>query len=105
MTNDEKLDVIINKIDNLETEIKDVKMSLETEIQDVKTSLRTEITDLRLILENEIRPNIGFIADGHLDLYRNMHDAVKSSGEMEMINIRMDVLESRVRKLESQAVV
>ncbi len=49
MTDSEKLDVILSKLDKLEN----------------------DVTDMKLTLENEIRTNIQHIAEGHLDLSRN----------------------------------
>lgn len=58
------------------------------------------ITDIKLTLENEIRVNIQRIAEGHLDLSRNLHDAMKPSNEVEMLAIKVRALESEIRELK-----
>ena len=54
----------------------------------------------KMILENEIRVNIQRVAEGHLDLSRNLHEAMKPNNTMEMLQIQVSVLESKVKELE-----
>lgn len=56
MIDSEKLDLILNKVTTLESEMKDVK-------QDVKQ----KVTKIDMTLEYEIRVNIQRVAEGHLD--------------------------------------
>ena len=53
-----------------------------------------------MTLENEIRANIQRVAEGHLDLSRNLHDAMKPSNEIEMLANKVRMLESDVRELK-----
>ena len=55
-----------------------------------------------MTLENEIRANIQRVAEGHLDLSRNLHDAMKPSNEIEMLAIKVRMLESDVRELKNK---
>ena len=75
MTDSEKLDLILSKLDKLD-------------------KLENDITDIKLTLENEIRVNIQRVAEGHLDLSRNLHEALKIDSEKEMLAIRVSVLET-----------
>ena len=43
--------------------------------------LDKDVTDTKLTLENEIRVNIQQVAEGHLDLSRNPHEAMKIGSE------------------------
>ena len=61
-----------------------------------------ELKDIRLAIENEIHENIRRIAEGHLDLSRNLHEAMKPSNELEMITIRVGKLETDVRMLQQK---
>lgn len=99
MTDNEKLDLILEKVMGLETEMKDVKQDisgLKLDMQDVKE----RVTKIDMTLENEIRVNIQRVAEGHLDLSRNLHDAMKPSNEIEMLAIKVRMLESDVRELK-----
>lgn len=58
MTDNEKLDLILSKLEKLD-------------------KLENDVTDIKLTLENEIRVNIQRVAEGHLDLSRNLHEALK----------------------------
>lgn len=62
--------------------------------------IRDGVNGIKIIIENEIRPNIQRIAEGHLDLSRNLHDVIKYKDEIEMLSIRSRMLESEVRELK-----
>lgn len=64
------------------------------------TEIKADLKEVKLTLENEIRPNIQRVAEGHLDLSRNMHEAIKPSNEVEMLAIKISVLESEIRELK-----
>lgn len=83
MTDSEKLDLILSKLDKLD-------------------KLENDITDIKLTLENEIRVNIQRVAEGHLDLSRNLHEALKIDSEKEMLAIRVSVLETELRRIKTQ---
>jgi len=85
MTENEKFDLILQKISSLEADMKEV---------------REQVTKTNLVLENEIRVNIQRVAEGHLDLSRNLHDAMRPSNEIEMLAIKVRMLESDVQELK-----
>lgn len=85
MTDSEKLDLLLKEMSEMKTDMKELK-------HDVK--------DIKLTLENEIRTNIQRVAEGHLDLSRNLHEAMKPSNEVEMLAIKVSVLESEMRELK-----
>lgn len=87
MTDSEKLDMILS------------------EMQDLKrrtTSIETSVIDIKLTLENEIRSSIMRVAEGHLDLSRNLKDAIKIDTEKEMLSIRVAVIETELRKIKTR---
>ena len=120
MTDNEILNLILEKVvsldekvTTLETDMKDVKqdvVNLKSDMQDVKqdvANLKSDMQDVKqkaakidMTLENEIRVNIQRVAEGHLDLSRNLHDAIKPSNEIEMLAIKVRMLESDVRELK-----
>ena len=74
----DKLDLILEKLENMDTDIKSIKLTLE----------------------NEIRTNIMRVAEGHLDLSRNLKVAIKSNNEFEMLTIKVNILEPEVEELK-----
>ena len=92
----------------LKTEMQEVKADvqvLKTEIQDMKqrtTNIENNVTAIKLDIENEIRVNIKRVAEGHLDLSRNLQAAKKPSEEVEMLSIRVGTLETDMRNVKAK---
>ncbi len=62
---------------NMKSDMQDMK----SDMQNVKNDLndvKQKVTNIDLTLENEIRVNIRRVAEGHLDLSRNLHEAMKN---------------------------
>lgn len=100
-TLDNKMDMLNDKVNTLDDKVNtlDCKVTtLETDMREVKDHVRH--TDL--IIENEIRINIQRVAEGHLDLSRILHDAMRPSSEVEMLSLRLRMLESEVRQLKAK---
>lgn len=83
MTDSEKLDLILSRLEKLD-------------------KLENDVTDIKLTLENEIRVNIQRVAEGHLDLSRNLHEAMRPSNEVEMLAIKVRMLETDIRGLKAR---
>ena len=92
----------------LKSEMQEVKADvqvLKTEIQDMKqrtTNIENNVTAIKLDIENEIRVNIKRVAEGHLDLSRNLQAAKKPSEEVEMLSIRVGTLETDMRNVKAK---
>lgn len=122
MTDSEKLDLLLSEMQSMKTDMQSIKTDMQgmkTEMQGMKTDMQSmksnaqelkdkvsvienKVTDISLILENEIRVNIQRVAEGHLDLSRNLHDALKIDNEKEMLAIRVNVLETELRRIKTQ---
>jgi len=87
MTDSEKLDLLLSEMQAMKNDIDEIK---------------DNVTRTNLIIENEIRVNIQRVAEGHFDLSRNLHDAMKPSNEVEMLAIKVRMLESDVRELKQK---
>ena len=89
------------KLDLLLSEMKEMKQDLQALGKKVDV-IESKVIHTELILENEIRVNIQRMAEGHLDLSRNLHDAMRPSNEVEMLAIKVRMLESDVKELKSR---
>ncbi len=94
MTDSEKLDLLLEKAGTMEADIKELKQRTG--------NMENSVSDIRLTLENEIRVNIQRVAEGHLDLSRNLHEALKVDSEKEVLAIRLNVFETELRKIKKQ---
>lgn len=76
MTDSEKLDLVLEKVTNLENELQEVK-------QRVKNN--------EFFIENEIRPNIIRVAEGHRDLSRRLTDYMKAANNVQAKQVVQDI--------------
>ncbi len=83
----------------LKDDMKEVKEDIIILKDDMK-EVREEISKTNLIIENEIRVNIQRIAEGHLDLSRNMNEVIRPNNEMEVLVVRVGVLETEVKYIK-----
>ena len=106
MTDSEKLDLLLSEMQGMKSEMQSMKseiQSMKSEMQSMKSEIqevKQKVTKIDLTIENEIRVNIQRVAEGHLDLSRNLHEAMKPSSEVEMLAIKVRQLESDVRDLK-----
>ena len=91
---EERVSSIEERVTNIEERV--------TNIEERVSNLEESNTSIKLILENEIRVNIQRVAEGHLDLSRNLHDAMRPSNEVEMLAIKVRMLESDVQELKQK---
>lgn len=108
MTDSEKLDLVLSEMQSMKTEIQDMKTDIQgmkTDIQEVKIDLeevKAKVTKIDLTIDNEIRVNIQRVAEGHLDLSRNMHEVMKPNNEIEMLAIKVRMLETDMREIKAK---
>ncbi|MDE5588466.1 MAG: hypothetical protein K2J60_04900 [Acetatifactor sp.] len=101
MTDSEKLDLLLSEMQGVKSEMQDMKSEIQ-ELRQHTASIESDVTDIKLTLENEIRVNIQRVAEGHLDLSRNMHEVMKPNNEIEMLAIKVRMLETDVRELKQK---
>lgn len=78
---------------------------LNNNIQELKqrvSNIEDGVTDIKLTLDNEIRVNIQRVAEGHLDLSRNLHEVIKPNSEVEMLAIKVRMLETDIREIKQK---
>ena len=91
---DRRFDAVEARLDGMDKRFEAVEARLD--------ALDTGLRNVRLKLENEIAENIKCVAEGHMDLSRNLHEAMKSQTEIEMLVIRVNSLETKVRDLQQK---
>ena len=98
----EELGKLGPRLDSLGGKI-DIEVSrLEAKIEAEVGRLEEKMQLIRLQLENEISPNIRRVAEGHLSLSRHLYEVMRPSGEVEMLSIRVGILENQVKRLEKK---
>ena len=122
MTDSAKLDLLLSEMQEMKTDMQEMKQDihllkddtqkLKEDTQKLKEDthalgkkvdvIESKVIHTELILENEIRVNIQRVAEGHLDLSRNLHNAMRPSNEVEMLAIKVRMLESDVKELKSR---
>ncbi len=108
MTDSAKLDLLLSEMQEMKQDIhllKDDTQKLKDDTHALGQKvdvIESKVIHTELILENEIRVNIQRVAEGHLDLSRNLHDAMRPSNEVEMLAIKVRMLESDVKELKSR---
>ena len=129
MTDSEKLDLLLNKVTSMEgkmtsmegkmTSMEGKMTSMESEMTSMKgeitavknemtsmkskiSSLEYRVTDIQLTLDNETNKGIQIIAEGHLDLARRLHDALRVESDKEIASLRLSMLENEVRRLRDK---
>lgn len=99
MTDSEKLDLLLDKVSNMEFRM----TNMESRVSDLESQIliiKTDVAALKLVVENEIRVNIQRVAEGHLDLSRNLHEAIKPCHEIEILSVKVRALESDVQEIQ-----
>lgn len=103
MRDSEKLDLILEKVNILDEKVN----TLDEKVSDVEVNLqevKQRVISTELVIENEIRVNLQRVAEGHLDLSRNLHEAMRPSNEVEVLSIKVRMLETDVKKLKEKLV-
>ncbi len=101
MTETEKLDLILKDLTQIKSDVSDLKSDVCDLKSDMNT-VKTKIIKMDMIIDNELRVNIQRVAEGHLDLSGNLHEAMKPSSELELLSIKVRRLESDVLDLKQK---
>ena len=98
---DKRFDAMDVRLDGMDKRFD--AMDVRLDVMDEKIdAMNTELRYVRVRLENEIAENIKRVAEGHMDLSRNLHEAMKPQTEIEMLVIRVNSLETKVRDLQQK---
>ncbi len=96
------------EVQGMKVELQNTQEELQNtqeKVQGIQSSIQElseKVTAIELTIENEIRDNIRCIAEGHLDLSRNLHEAMKPYEEIEIHSVKINMLETDVRELKER---
>lgn len=120
MTENQKMDLILQKLggsegglasvredvrslqgdmQTLKGDVKTLKEDVQTLKEDVQT-LKDRVTNIEITLENETNRNIQLIAEGHLNLARKLDEALKELQPNIMYHLRVNHLDGEVTKMK-----
>lgn len=116
MTDTEKLDLILQKVTDLDQKVTDLDQKVAglnqkvtsldqkvTGLEQKAAGLQTDVTDMKVTIENEIRVNIQRVAEGHLDLSRKLNECIKISSDIkdkqEIQDIYINMHNNKLRAL------
>ena len=108
MTDSEKLDLLLSEMQSMKTDMQDMKADMQNMKADMQTLtqrvtyIENKVTKIDLTIENELRVNIQRVADGHFDLSRVLHEASRPDNEVEMLAIKVRMLESDMREVKAK---
>ena len=83
----------------LKGDVKTLKEDVQTLKEDVQT-LKDRVTNIEITLENETNRNIQLIAEGHLNLARKLHEALKELQPNIMYHLKVNHLDGEVTKMK-----
>lgn len=96
----DKLDLILQKIESID----DRMDRMETELVKTRDTLNARINEVKVEIEGKIFPSIRIIAEGHLDLARNLNTVIEMKPSQEELAIRVSALEYTVSQIKKTIV-
>ena len=120
MTENQKMDLILQKLGGIEGglasvsedvrslqgdmqtlkgDVQTIKGDVQTLKEDVQT-LKDRVTNIEITLENETNRNIQLIAEGHLNLDRKLNEALKELQPNTMYHLKVNHLDGEVTKMK-----
>lgn len=97
----DKVQVLNDDVQDMKSDVQNLKDKVQV-LQDDTRVLKDDVRGLQLTLENETNRNIRIVAEGHLDLSRKLDDALKVESERELMQLRVNVLENDMRKVKEK---
>lgn len=97
MTENEKLDLILSKLDKLD--------KLESDMNTLKNDVRnieTKLTDTRLHIENVTDNNISLIAENFINLTNKLNQAIPAADKNLAYEVKVNYLVEEVNKLKQE---
>lgn len=90
----EEISPLTERMDRLETKVNGLEAKVEANAKAIR--------EVQVTLENDIDRKINIIAEGHLDISRNLDKAIRGSQTQEEYQLRVVALETEVRRLKNR---
>lgn len=78
-------------------------MQLLTGISEKLDRIENRLSAVEIQIENTVIPRIQLIAESHIDLSRKLDSAIEQRLEREMLKMRLELLESDMKRYKIQA--
>lgn len=105
MTDSEKLDLILRKVNDLDNKVTGIDNKVNrldnkvTDLDNKVTDLDSKVTGIELHLENITDKNISLLAENHLSLVNKLNESVKVADKTALYEIQVRILTEKVEKL------
>ena len=109
---DQKIDELINRMESLENRVESLENRVESLekrlsiVESVVADARRENRLVRSIVENEINYNISLIAEGHYDLNRKVDEAIHTTSDVaakeEIYDVKFVIQGEKIRELSER---
>jgi len=99
MVENEKLDLILEKVSDIDKKVSDIDEKvndMDKKVSDIDKRLKK----VEISLENETNKNIQLIAEGHLNLDRKLDEALKTLQPNTMYHLKVNHLDGEVKKIK-----
>lgn len=106
MTNNEKLDLILETVISIDARVGRLEERMDRLegrmdcLEERMDHLEERVAGIEITLENETNRNIRIIAEGHLDVIRKLDDSLKVSQESEIYQLRVNHLDAEIKKIK-----
>ena len=106
MSENEKLNLILEGIGEIKDDVRVLKEDVQVLKEDVQTlkeevqSVKERVTLFEITLENETNRNIQLIAEGHMNLERKLDEALKELHPNTMYHLKVNHLDGEVTKMK-----
>ncbi|MBE5843424.1 MAG: hypothetical protein E7302_04480 [Butyrivibrio sp.] len=105
MTNDQKLDLVLEKVSSMDGRFDRIENRLdviESDVGELKSDVRvlkSDVARINMRIENEICKGIAIIGEGHSDLSRNLQTVIKTKEEDNLLVLRVNHLEAQMQEV------
>ncbi len=97
---DHRLDKMDHRFDEMDHRFDEMDHRLD-EMDHRLDKVEKKVTEVQVTLENETNKGIQIVGEGHLDLSRKLDEALTIENEKEMLKLRINRLESEVKKINA----